>query len=792
MAIFTLSGIITAYALYTAGSYGLKELEKRTDVDVKKEVGVIWDEGTGWVANKWDDSLPVREQIVNAWTSDSSNVNDVGVIGKLSMITGNSLNKYNWEKQIEAIGTGELKVLCDPSNPDHDPSLIGTTVCRNLQYMDLVEYSNNLDIKLDELAKRLDNSNTNAILKGAGSIGLSAASGINEYVLKDNADYLNKMIGGVGSSIDSLSKGNPLPVVVKTIAGIYGGGIRFVGSAVRTVENLLSIDPQSGLGSFMVSIGEIIGLQSFNEYINGVDETIFGNNMEKSWSGVGGFLDYMRNNRSSIRFSKRTPLDIDDNGNEFGGPIILGLPPTFTNLTDPSERTYLNSFAKDATIISLTPGFPKFNGSQTMLTKNYYMDQTRTGEEALHYIKENGLSSNFNEKDKRYYSFNSDYSEYYAYLETMLNTVWIKMGLSEIEGSDGVYDEIFTFFDVVSPDGSINKERYKNGALKEKYKRPIGFFLEGSPSISESIDSSASRPGDMDRMNESSQNMRDLNYITGFGNNMTNYGRRAGGVMFAQQSNLADAFSGISKPTLNPKSWMGSAIDAYKFSVENDLGALAQTFMSSNGMNVTYPNLWNDTGYTKATSFEFNFVSPYGDPLSIFQYVYVPFLTLLTFAAPRQVAENGMVSPFLVRADIPGLFTSDLAMISSIQWNKGGNDNIWTVDKLPRAISGSFTVEDMYPYLAMTKRLSFMSSNPAYTSMLDNLAGLRALTFEDEDILNEYWDRVVSRVSGEKSGMWNNTREDKVMSGKFNSISKPKLGSSARLKSTPWIKKGSR
>ncbi len=76
---------------------------------------------------------------------------------------------------------------------------------------------------------------------------------------------------------------------------------------------------------------------------------------------------------------------------------------------------------------------------------------------------------------------------------------------------------------------------------------------------------------------------------------------------------------------------------------------------------------------------------------------------------------------------------------------------------MPRAISGSFTLQDVYPYLAMTKRISFLSANPNYTIFLDNLAGLHSINAtEDTSALNEHWKVMLNRVStNEISGLYN-------------------------------------
>ena len=176
-------------------------------------------------------------------------------------------------------------------------------------------------------------------------------------------------------------------------------------------------------------------------------------------------------------------------------------------------------------------------------------------------------------------------------------------------------------------------------------------------------------------------------------------------------------------------------------------------------MKVTYPELWAESQYTRSVNINFEFISPYGDPLSIFKYVMVPFCALMCFAMPRQAAENGLVSPFLVRGDVSGMFTVDLGMITSFTFTRGGSNDLRTKDGLPLAISGSFTIQDLYPFMAMSKRLSFMSANPNYTVFLNSLAGLHSVYDSDDTALNEYFREMLNRVSGKNNvsnkGLWN-------------------------------------
>ena len=42
--------------------------------------------------------------------------------------------------------------------------------------------------------------------------------------------------------------------------------------------------------------------------------------------------------------------------------------------------------------------------------------------------------------------------------------------------------------------------------------------------------------------------------------------------------------------------------------------------------------------------------------------------------------------------------TTDLGLISDISWTKGGSQNLWTKDGLPRAIDVSLSISDLYPF----------------------------------------------------------------------------------------------
>jgi hypothetical protein len=577
----------------------------------------------------------------------------------------------------------------------------------------------------------------------------------------------------------------------------------------RALNGLVGFIGENNLvGQTLRFVGETIQEALF--YKDGVTETRYGLAMERSWTGSSNsFLGRLSEGKIimdnyEIRFSNSTPLDpsSENSNTSLYGNLLLGAPPVFTHVTDPNNRTIINTFVKDSLFLSLTPGLPKFNGGSftqglrssvssgfknivsgnplNKVTTNTYLNQTETPDEMLSYLLKNGIDPDFADKDKRYYTFQAKYSEYYSYLETMLNAIWIKLGLGT-EGNNKF--NLFSFFD------TNNATTNYDETLKSKYRSSLGFYV--SAAVSESVNNVEYSAGLEDDANEASVSFQRINFITGMGTDKVGAFKRIAGVaetglsiMKAQLNDLSGGESGLA----------GIFNAVRNLSTTQDLSSVVQAFSVTNGMKVMYPNLWADSSYSKNVNFNFNFVSPYGDPLSIFQYVYVPFFSLLAFVLPRQAAENGYVSPLFVRADVPGLITSDLALITDLTWIKGGDNNLWTKDKLPRAISGSFTVTDLFPYLSMVKRLSFLSANPSFTVFLDNMSGLRALYNNvRENPLNVYWQQMINRVSGEGNSqlngeLWNRYGENKTTENSlYMNREKSRVARNLNAKAIPWM-----
>ncbi len=191
--------------------------------------------------------------------------------------------------------------------------------------------------------------------------------------------------------------------------------------------------------------------------------------------------------------------------------------------------------------MSILPGKPKYNGLSLsnerrvgQLQRDYNLSNPKIGlktklqdaldanefqavdmsaveysDIALDYLKKNGISGVFNKHDKRYYTFESDLTSYYSYLETILNTIYTRMGLGENQYGT---NDLFTFFDNTGSEQETLLSKYNAKAL--------GFYFEGNPSVSESAHNSVNDPAGLKSTADAlSDDFQRMNYTSGFGKN---------------------------------------------------------------------------------------------------------------------------------------------------------------------------------------------------------------------------------------------------------------------------------
>ena len=142
------------------------------------------------------------------------------------------------------------------------------------------------------------------------------------------------------------------------------------------------------------------------------------------------------------------------------------------------------------------------------------------------------------------------------------------------------------------------------------------------------------------------------------------------------------------------------------------------------GMNPMFPEVWKDSSFSRSYTLNFKFHSPYGHPQAVYQNVLLPFIMLLSMVMPVMSNPGTYTEPFVFQLDCPGYCACDLGICTDFSFTKGGPDNLWTVDGLPRQIDVNMSVKDLYPVLVASKNAEAMYFNVGMGTFLDNLAGI--------------------------------------------------------------------
>lgn len=395
------------------------------------------------------------------------------------------------------------------------------------------------------------------------------------------------------------------------------------------------------------------------------------------------------------------------NVNEDGKAQILGIPFSFNKLSDPDGRVFRQTIMTDLPMVFVVPG-------KTVLNNKLITDDgKKIGKGKLLTLLTNNATDllNFAVKgarsgtDLRFLGFKADYSEYFRYVQTALSIVHATMGLS------GTYNFADSF-----DEGGKGLNGVRNHGLC--------FYMDKSSSISEGNSndytqtSVAQRANDLNAINRESKMMLGIN---------------------------PDEDSGMVSKALDFVTESISTLSEGVTSLTGILSRAGNIFgRIVNGSQLLYPEIWTDSTLDKSYTLNFKFYSPYADKESIFEYVYVPFMCWVILSYPRQDNVMGYGQPFVMRLSCPGWFDSSLAVVQSISFTKGGDDNNWTIDNLPLQIDVNVTIKDLYSSMPITKKYKMMSYNMGLSSFLDTMSGIRT---DQLSLFNRTKTWVKSRLS---------------------------------------------
>jgi hypothetical protein len=178
-------------------------------------------------------------------------------------------------------------------------------------------------------------------------------------------------------------------------------------------------------------------------------------------------------------------------------------------------------------------------------------------------------------------------------------------------------------------------------------------------------------------------------------------------------------------------------IDGAVSSVAEFIGGSDQTGLRASlgdailGMNPMFPEVWKDSSFSRSYNISFKFHSPYGSPSAVYQNVLLPFSMLLSLVMPVMTNPGVYSEPFIFQLDCPGYFACDLGICTDFSFVKGGSENLWTVDGLPRQIDVTMAIRDLYPVLSASKNSESLYFNIGLSTFLDNLAGVSIFRSDD-------------------------------------------------------------
>lgn len=387
-------------------------------------------------------------------------------------------------------------------------------------------------------------------------------------------------------------------------------------------------------------------------------------------------------------------------------------------------RIFEKEIASNIPIMSVVPGEPQF---LTMNTGRFVLPSVTGASNKL----KNEFSKLFSADDfevgsivdssnalargsnvYQYYSMTINTKEYFKYVNTLCKMSAVLMGLKD-----------FTYNGKSCTDidwGDQNSTASNGGSDFNLFEEVIGvdggvsFAYDPGSSVTDSLGNSLGESQFASLLKTLSGKAKEFSFIAG------SMGYDRDWTSAVDNTDYDKAMSTIGGSNL--------------FGPNSLVGRLA-TFISNagRGMNVRFPQIWQDSTYSKSYSVDMKFVTPYATNFCKWRYVLVPFFHCFAFAAPRMINSLTNYSrPFLIRAYSKGYFNVEMGMIESLQWRRFGDGDMISDDGIPTEIDVTIDFVDMYQALGMSKIDGgifgvFNSSLSAQVGLFFNNSGLMDL-----------------------------------------------------------------
>jgi hypothetical protein len=371
-------------------------------------------------------------------------------------------------------------------------------------------------------------------------------------------------------------------------------------------------------------------------------------------------------------------------------------------------------------LLLLTPGKPKFMNGFTIKEKSDLIRYMTEKDETKDKSFMDKLTDD--NREKRYYSFDFNYNAYYDYVNPMLNVGARFLNLQN-KTIDGKKLDVYNWQD------------YANPSFKSfiSSKESVAFYIDSETQISESFSNNTGESLIANKANSLSDLGREMQFLLG-----STAGVEIQQLAASNASSTLQQFKDFTDKHF--KTGMGNLI--------NNLGSGIISVAS--GGKLIFPEIWNDSNFSRSYSVNVKLRTPDGDPYSWFMNIYVPMIHLICLVAPQQMGPNGYSAPFLIRGYYKGLFNVDTGIITSMNISKG-NSSKWTIDGLPTEVDINFDIKDLYQVMTITKLGSLgsfsMIDNIALMDYIANLCGININKPDVLRMLDIYKQTIINQIT---------------------------------------------
>lgn len=413
-------------------------------------------------------------------------------------------------------------------------------------------------------------------------------------------------------------------------------------------------------------------------------------------------------------------------------------------------RTFAREIASNTPIVVFTPGTPKFmsNIRQSIFgynggTKNARNSFLNLFADLSFSESSSALQSMFDDLEGeifQYYSLEVNTSEYFSIVNSLCQFSAKLMGLDSVK----MRNTPCTLFDWAAYN---TNEAHDYSTMEDVFgvSRGVSFAFDPVSSIQDSISNSIGESQFASLFNGVSDKSRELAFMLG---------------------NVDVDLDMIDQ---NEYTAQVKQVDAGIFS-KNPLTSPLVSIMSmlknsAHGMRIRFPQLWQESSFSKSYSLDMKFITPYATKFCKWRYVLVPFFHIFALAAPQ--SKDSIINysrPFLVKAFSRGYFNIEMGIIDQLSWKRYGDGEMLSVDGIPTEIDVSVDLTDMYQQLASSThygdagimsldRIKVFFNNAGLQELIGNLAGIDTNRITLSERLALYASTVKGTLGGSSAGL---------------------------------------